>query len=341
MGQLAGVKLTPEKEGRYFSPKMQWICIHAHFTEADTGKEWDLYYWPAIAPRDEGIVLSLHSGDEIVDLCEFHQPHGYMDFADTGANIDYPGRAKLSGTYPSYELHVDAPDPDGNRYGLDITLDADSLAFEAVRDLVGIDWFYVPRLVVGGALRTPNGEHEVSGTGYIERRRGRFFAPGVRMGIWESLPMPARDTMGVPLFYKVFKNDGTAQVQTFTYTADGQTLIDLGRVEVEILETKRLEDADLARSAGFGLGRSGDRGIEHPIKFQITAEGEEGMATATVTRNPKRLVLRDFWREPWPNARAMGIYGPGHMEAEIETADGTVRTSGNSFGSALFFWFEE
>lgn len=341
MGQLEGVELTPEMEGRYYNGKMQWICIHAHFTESDTGKEWDLYYWPAIAPRDEGIVLSLHSGDELVDLCEFHRPHGYMDFADTGANIDYPGRSVLKGTYPNYALSVDAPDPDGKQYGLDITLDADALGFEAVRDLIGIEWYYCPRLIVSGTLRTPDGEHEVTGTGYIERRRGRFFAQGIRMGIWESLPMQTKDSMAVPLFYKVFRDDDTAQLQTFTYTSDGKSLTDLGQVEVEILETKKLEDSDLARSAGFGQGHSGDRAIEHPVKFRIAAEGPEGRATATVTRNPKRLVLRDFWREPWSEARAIGIYGPGRMEAEIETADGTVKTEGPSFGSALFFWRED
>ena len=326
MGQLKGIELTPEMEGRYYHSKMQWICIFANFKEKGTGRAWDLYWWPAIAPKDEGIILTLHNEERgTINLCEFHRPHGYIDWSDlSGANISYPGRTKLSGHYPSYALQMDAPDSNGQTYGLDLKLEAESKAFEAVPDLKGITWYYIPRLKVTGTLRTHEGTVEVEGTGYLERRRGRFWAPGTKWALWEGFPQQTKGGMGIPLFYKVWENDDNLTLQTLTYTRDGETLVDLGAVDVEILQTQRY-----------------DARIEQPIKYRATAEGPEGRVVITVTRDPRRLECRDFWREPQPEARAVGIYGPGHLEATVEDATGKYETSGPCYGSALYFWVAE
>jgi len=323
MAVLEGVELTPDIEGRYYHGKMQWICIHADFRERETGREWQLYWWPAIAARDEGLVMALYQGDRVINLSRFHDPFGTMSFADRGANIVYPDRTSLSGTFPHYDLLLDATDNLGTSYGLSLSMDAESKAFEAVRDLRGIDWYYVPRFRVRGTLRTWEGEVEVEGTGYLEKRRGRFWAPGTRHGLWESLSAQGRQGLAVPLFYKVWKNDGSPTLQTLCFTRDGLTMHDLDSVEVEILETRAYDDQ-----------------IEHPVRFRVTAEGPDARATLNVTRNPNRLALRDFWGEPDPTRRAVGIYGPGFTEAIVEDGTGRHETTGPSFGSALYFWVQ-
>lgn len=322
MTALTGIELTPDIEGRYYQGKMQWICIHADFKEQVSGREWQLYWWPAIAPTDEGLVMALYQGDRVINLSRFHDPFGTLYFGQTGAEIVYPERTTLSGTYPSYELTLDAPDNMGQTFGLDIHLEAESKGFQAVKDLTGIDWYYIPRLRVTGTLRTHRGTVEVEGTGYLEKRRGRFWAPSTRNGLWESLPTASG--MSIPLFYKVWRNDDSPTLQTLCYTADGQTMNDLGQVEVEIMETIRYDER-----------------IEHPIKYRVSAEGPDGRATMNVVRNPNRLALRDFWGEPVESRRAVGIYGTGHVEATIEDSTGSHEVSGPSFGSALYFWVEE
>jgi hypothetical protein len=321
MAQLQGVDLTPEIEGRYYPSKMQWICIHADFREKQSGREWQLYWWPSIAARDEGLVMALYQGDRVINLSTFHDPFGTLDFSDQGANIVYPDRTALSGTYPSYDLTLDASDNLGTSYALAIHLEAESKAFRAVKDLKGIDWYYVPRFRVEGTLRTWEGEFDVEGSGYMEKRRGRFWAPGTRNGLWESLPMHSPNGLAVPLFYKVWKNDGSLTLQTLCYTLDGETMNDISGVDVEILETVRYDER-----------------IEHPVRFRVTAEGPDARATLNVVRNPNRLALRDFWGEPDPSRRAVGIYGTGFTEATVQDATGTYETSGPSFGSALYFW---
>jgi hypothetical protein len=176
-------------------------------------------------------------------------------------------------------------------------------------------------LKVTGTLRTWEGEVEVEGNGYLEKRRGRFWAPSTRHGLWESLPMKSSSGLAIPLFYKVWKNDDSPTLQTLCYTLDGQSIQDLGEVDVEVLETIRYDER-----------------IDHPIRFRVAAEGENCRARLNVTRNPNRLALRDFWGEPDPTRRAVGIYGTGHMEAVVEDAKGRHETSGASFGSALYFW---
>jgi hypothetical protein len=321
MGQLQGVDLTPEIEGRYHQTKMQWICIHADFREKESGREWQLYWWPSIAAHDEGLVMALYQGDRVINLSKFHDPFGTIEWDGREANLTYPDYTSLSGSFPHYDVELDATDNHGTRYGLDIHMEAESKAFEAVRDLKGIDWYYVPRFKVEGKLRTWEGEFEVEGNGYMEKRRGRFWAPGTRNGLWESLPMQSKQGLAVPLFYKVWKNDGSPTLQTLCYTLDGQTLYDLENIDVEILETISYEGQ-----------------IDHPVKFRVTAEGEGASAKLDVVRNPNRLALRDFWGEPDESRRAVGIYGTGYTEAVVEDATGKHETAGPSFGSALYFW---
>jgi hypothetical protein len=324
MTELKGVDLTSEIEGRYYQPKMQWLCIHAHFAEKVSGREWDLYWWPSIAAKDEGLVMALYQGNRVINLGRFHDPFGTINWDGRGANLTYLGRTALSGTYPNYHLTLDAPDNLGQTYGLDIDLVAESKAFEAVRDLVGIDWYYVPRLKLTGTLRTHEGTVEVTGDGYIEKRRGRFWAPSTRNGLWESFPMHGPDTLAMPLFYKVWKNDDSPTLQTLCYTRDGETMNDLGQVDVEILETIAYDDR-----------------IQHPIRYRATAEGPEGRVTINVVRNPNRLALRDFWGEPVSTRKAVGIYGTGYVEGTVEDAVGKSDFSGSTFGSALYFWSQD
>jgi hypothetical protein len=323
MAQLTGIDLTPEIEGRYFNPKMQWICIHADFKEKASGREWQLYWWPSLAATDEGLVMALYQGDRVVNLSRFHDLHGTIEWPSQGASLIYPGATALSGTFPEYDLTLDATDNLGTRYGLDLHMNAESKAFEAVRDLKGIDWYYVPRFEVKGELRTWEGEFEVLGTGYMERRRGRFWAPGTRNGLWESLPAQSKDGVAAPLFYKVWKNDGSLTLQTMCWTLDGQTINDIENVDVEILETIKYDDR-----------------IDHPVRYRVTAEGPEAMVTMSVVRNHHRLALQDFWGEPDPTRRAVGIYGTGFAELTVETDNQKYETSGPTFGSALYFWVQ-
>ena len=326
MGTLTGIELTNELEGRYYHSKMQWICIFADFKEKESGREWDLYWWPAIAPKDEGIILTLHNQERgTINLCQFHQPEGTITWPDLeGANIDYPGRTQLTGHYPNYHIEMDAPDRNGQTYQLSIDMVAESKAFEAVPDLTGITWHYIPRMRLSGTLTTHEGTVEIEGQAYLERRRGRFWSRRGEWALWEGFVQRAPGELGIPLFYKVWEKDGDLTLQTLTYTNDGENLVDLGTVDVEILETQRY-----------------DENIEHPIKYRATAEGPEGKAVMTVTRDRSRLECRDFWTEPQPEARAVGIYGPGSLEATVEDANGKYEAEGRCYGSALYFWTEE
>jgi hypothetical protein len=315
---LEPADLTKEIEGTYYSPKMQWWCAHADLVD-DDGHVTAFYFWPALGSLDEAWICSLHTADELIDLTSLHNPLGTFTTSRSGVDVQF-GNQYIRGTYPEYEIHVEGTH-DGQPVALTITMKAEIAPYEALPNLRGITWHYVPKFAVTGTLTVRGVTTAVSGGGYLERRRGRFWTPGINRGLWESITMPGGEQFSIPLFYKVWKNDDSPTLQTLCYTLDGQSIQDLGEVDVEVLETIRYDER-----------------IDHPIRFRVAAEGENCRARLNVTRNPNRLALRDFWGEPDPTRRAVGIYGTGHMEAVVEDAKGRHETSGASFGSALYFW---
>jgi hypothetical protein len=162
----------------------------------------------------------------------------------------------------------------------------------------------------------------VTGSGYLERRRGRFWSPGIDRALWESVVEPGPAPFAVPLFYKVWKNDGTVQLQTLTFTVDGTTMVDFGDVEVDILETAKLP--------GF-------EEIDHPMRYRLTAEGDGGSAAIDVVRSPHRLAMRDYFDDPDPRAQWAGIYGAGRASGSITYRGQEYPVNGPSYGSALYF----
>jgi hypothetical protein len=201
-------------------------------------------------------------------------------------------------------------------------MSAETSAFEALPNLRGITWHYVPRFNVTGTLKIGSDVTEVSGAGYLERRRGRFWTPGISRGLWESIPGPGASPFSIPLFYKVWKNDGTIQLQTLTFTLNGTEMVDFEEVDVEVLETARL--------AGF-------EDIEHPMRYRLTASGDGGNASIEVVRSPHRLGLRNYFDDPDLRAQWTGLYGAGHAKGSINYEGVDHEVDGPSYGSALFF----
>lgn len=310
--------LSPEVEGRYYSPKMQWWCAHAELT-TESGRNWSFYFWPALGSLDEAWIAALYDDDHIVDLTKLHLPLGTLRASRKGVDVRFE-QQYIRGTYPHYEIVVEGGSA-GERTRLELRMTATMPAFEALPDLRGITWHYVPQLDTEGTL-THNGVSEkVTGAGYLERRRGRFWAPGIKLGIWESVPTSAGG-ISVPLFYKVWRDDDSIQLQTLTFTVDGKNLVDFGEITIDILETAHLPGAE---------------DVDHPMRFRLTAKGEDGSADIEVVRSPHRLAMQDYFEDPNESAKVTGVYGPGRTSGTITYHGETHRVDSRSFGSALFF----
>jgi hypothetical protein len=320
MSVLTQAKLTPEIEGKYYSPKMQWWCAHADLT-TDEGKDLSFYFWPALGALDEAWICSLHTPEEVIDLTKLYQPLGTFKTTRKGVDVTF-GAQYIRGTYPNYEIHVEG-EHKGEAVSLTIRMKALAPPFEAVPNLNGITWHYVPRFEVEGSFTRGKSKHAVRGSGYLERRRGRFWTPGISRGLWESIPAPGAAPFSIPLFYKVWKNDETAQLQTLTFTVDGKSMVDFEKVEVEILETIKIP--------GF-------EEIDHPVRFRLAAEGDGGKASLEVVRQHHRLGLRNYFDDPDPRAKWVGFYGAGHTKGSITYRGEKHAVDGRSYGSALFFF---
>lgn len=319
MTTLTPAKLTPEMEGQYFSPKMQWWCAHADLTD-DTGRAWSFYFWPALGSLDEAWIATLYTDGEVVDLTALHLPVGSIKASRSGVDVTF-GDQYIRGTYPDYEIFV-AGTHAGQSVSLRLRMSATMPAFQALPHLRGITWHYVPQFRAEGEVTRGAEVSTVTGTSYLERRRGRFWAPGISRGIWESIPAAAPGGLSAPLFYKVWREDGTIQLQTLTFTVDGNRLVDFGEVDVDIIETTRFD--------GFAE-------IEHPTRFRLRAEGEGGSADLEVVRSPHRLMMRDYFVDPDPDAKFAGFYGPGETKGTIDYEGERYVVQSRSFGSALFF----
>lgn len=319
MTKLSPAELTPDIEGQYFSPKMQWWCAHADLVDAD-GTAWSFYFWPALGSLDEAWIATLYVGDEVVDLTSLHLPVGTLKAAREGVDVVFENQY-IRGTYPEYEIYVEGTHQ-GEQVSLRLRMTARMPAFAAIPHLPGITWHYVPRFAATGTVTRAGKAKEVNGTSYLERRRGRFWAPGVARGIWESIPAASAGGLSVPLFYKVWRTDGTIQLQTLAFTVDGKDLVDFGDVAVEILETANLP--------GF-------EEIDHPMRFRLRAEGDGGKAELEVIRSPHRLMMRDYFIDPDRDAKFAGFYGPGETRGTIEYQGESHVVQSRSFGSALFF----
>lgn len=319
MTTLANTTMTAEIEGRYHSPKMQWWCAHADLVSA-AGEDWSFYFWPALGSLDEAWIAALYNDSEMIDLTKLHLPVGTLATARKGVDVTF-GDQYIRGTYPEYEIRVTG-ERDGEPVQLDISMTATMPAFEALPYLRGITWHYVPQFRVSGTLTRGGTSEAVTGNGYLERRRGRFWAPGVRRGLWESIPHAGAGGLSVPLFYKVWRDDDSIQLQTLTFTVDGKALVDFGDIDVDILETARLPGAEE---------------VEHPMRYRVRAEGPDGTAELEVVRSPHRLAMRDYFEDPNEDAKVVGVYGPGHTTGTIDYRGETHRVDNRSFGSALFF----
>jgi hypothetical protein len=314
MTTLQQATLTPDMEGRYYSPKMQWWCAHAELL-TENGRNWSFYFWPALGSLDEAWIASLHDDDHMIDLTQLHLPLGTLRCGRKGVDVTFE-RQYIRGSYPDYEIVVE-----GERARLELRMTATMPAFEALPDLRGITWHYVPQFDTEGTLTVDGVSENVTGAGYLERRRGRFWAPGIKLGIWESIPTSAGG-ISVPLFYKVWRDDGTIQLQTLTFTVDGKNLVDFGEVEVDILETAHLPGAEE---------------VDHPMRFRLTARGADGEAELEVVRSPHRLAMRDYFEDPNESAKVTGVYGPGRTSGTVTYQGESHRVDSRSFGSALFF----
>ena len=319
MAVLTPTELTKDLEGTYYSPKMQWWCAHADLVD-DAGEETALYFWPALGSLDEAWICSLHTKDEMIDLTQLYQPLGTFKTSRSGVDVEF-GEQYIKGSYPEYAIHV-AGEHNGEPVSLTVHMTAETPSFEALPQLRGITWHYVPRLAVEGTLKRGGKETTVRGAGYLERRRGRFWTAGIDRGLWESIPGAGDSPFSIPLFYKVWKTDGTIQLQTLTFTVDGKSMVDFEHVEVDIRETAKLP--------GF-------EEIDHPMRYRLTAEGDGGRAQIEVVRSPHRLGMRDYFDDPDPRARWTGLYGAGRARGTL-TYQGTEHTiDAPSYGSALFF----
>lgn len=319
MATYRAVDLDPRTEGRYYSPKMQWWCAHLHVT-GDDGRRWDAYVWPALGSLDEAWITSLHVDGRVIDLTKLHMPVGSLECARSGVDVA-AGTDWIRGTYPDYEIHVEGDDA-GEHWTLDANLSAVSPAFEAVPDIRGITWHYVPRLTATATITTGNSVVTGSGIGYLEKRRGRFWAPVIKMGLWESLPEIPGTNLIVPLSYKVWRRDGTPQLQTLTFSDDGETMIDLPEMDIEVLQRDRFD--------GF-------EEVEHPTRYRIRAEGEHGNADLEVNRSPQRLMMRNYFEDPNAESDVIGMYGTGRVTGRLVLRGTTYDVDAPSFGSALFF----
>jgi hypothetical protein len=320
MSVLHRAELTPEIEGKYYSPKMQWWCAHADLTDTN-GVESSLYFWPALGSLDEAWICSLHFEDRIVNMTELHLPVDAFKSSRSGVDVTF-GNQYIRGTYPNYEIHVEGDDA-GTRVGLKINMTALTPPFEALPNLRGITWHYVPRFDVTGVITRDGEEVGVIGSGYLERRRGRFWSPGNDRGLWESIPAPGDAPFSIPLFYKVWRNDGSAQLQTLTFTVDGEEIVDFEEVEVNMKET---------------ITVPGFEEIAAPSRFTLTARGDGGEANLEVVRSPHRLALRNYFNDPDPRAEWVGLYGAGRTTGSITFRGKTYAVDGRSYGSALFFF---
>ena len=319
MAILEPAELTKELEGTYYSPKMQWWCAHADLID-EAGARTGLYFWPALGSLDEAWICSLHTDSEMIDLTTLYQPIGTFKTSRSGVDVQF-GEQYIRGSYPEYDIYVTGTH-DGQPVALEVHMTAETPAFEALPSLRGITWHYVPRFSVAGTMILRGQQTAVTGSGYLERRRGRFWSPGIDRALWESVVEPGPAPFAVPLFYKVWKNDGTVQLQTLTFTVDGTTMVDFGDVEVDILETAKLP--------GF-------EEIDHPMRYRLTAEGDGGSAAIDVVRNPHRLAMRDYFDDPDPRAQWAGIYGAGRASGSITYRGQEYPVNGPSYGSALYF----
>jgi hypothetical protein len=317
---LSPAELTQDLEGTYYSPKMQWWCAHADLVD-DSGEAVSLYFWPALGSLDEAWICSLHTADEMKDLTQLYQPLGSFKTSRSGVDVEF-GEQYIKGTYPEYDIHV-AGEHNGERVAMTVHMTAETPAFEALPQLRGITWHYVPRFAVEGTYTRGDKEVTVRGTGYLERRRGRFWTPGIERGLWESIPGAGASPFAIPLFYKVWKTDGSIQLQTLTFTVDGKSMVDFDQVEVEMLETATLP--------GF-------EEIDHPMRYRLTAAGDGGEASIEVVRSPHRLGMRNYFNDPDPRAKWTGLYGAGRATGTL-TYQGTTHTiDAPTYGSALFFY---
>jgi hypothetical protein len=319
MAILQPTNLPKELEGTYYSPKMQWWCAHADLVD-DGGNETALYFWPALGSLDEAWICSLHTKDEMINLTQLYQPVGTFKTSRSGVDVQF-GNQYIRGSYPLYEIYVEGTH-NGQAVSLNIEMSADTPAFEALPELRGITWHYIPRFSVRGTLTRDGNTTNVTGVGYLERRRGRFWTPGINRGLWESIPGAGPSPFAIPLFYKVWKNDGTIQLQTLTFTVDGKQMIDFEHVEVDIQE--------IANLPGF-------EEIDHPMRYRLNAEGDGGSAAIDVVRCPHRLGMRNYFDDPDPRAKWTGLYGAGHATGVVTYHGQQHRVAGPSYGSALYF----
>ena len=313
-------ELTPEFEGRYYSPKMQWWCMHMHLRD-EGNRDWGFYFWPALGSLDEAWICALYTDDRVIDLTKVHLPLGTLAVGRDGVDVRFGSGNYLKGAFPHYHVRVEGTF-EGKTYVLEVEAEARTDAFRAVKDIKGIDWLYVPRLVARGAIQVDGHAQAVTGYSYYERRRGRFWAPGIKLGIWESIPQASPEGLSIPLFYRVWRNDGSAQLQTLTFTTDGKSLVSFPDVDVDIHETHRF---------------SGFEEVEHPMRFTVRAKGERGHAELEVVRSPHRLRMRNYFTEPDPGANAIGMYGTGRTRGTIVCDGNSHSIDADSFGSALFF----
>jgi hypothetical protein len=298
---------------------MQWWCVHAHVFDQD-GRRFDVYVWPALGSLDEAWITSIHTEDEVLDLTTLHLPVGSLSTAREGVDVSW-GANRVRGSYPKYRVEVSG-EPGGEPVSCELDLEAVMPAFEAIPTLRGITWHYVPRLTARATITRGSEVIEARGEGYIERRRGRFWAPTIRAGLWESIPALSDADVTIPLMYKVWKRDGGVQLQTLTFSDDGRTMVDMPDVEIEFLEKRRYEGFDE---------------VEHPARFAIRAEGPNGSADLVVTRSPHRLKMRNYFADPDPASTFIGMYGTGQTQGTLTVNGTTFDVDAPSYGSALFF----
>lgn len=311
--------LNRSAEGRYYSPKMQWWCGHAQVVDQEN-RSWSFYYWPSLGSLDECWICSLHTSDRVIDLTTLHLPVGTIQTSRDGVDVRY-GANRLYGAFPKYAIHVEGKDG-ATPLVLDLAFEAEASVFQALKHLTGITWHYIPRMSAAGTLRLGDKLLKLKGHGYYERRRGRFWAPGNKMALWESIPYAGSEGMSIPLFYKVWRNDGSPALQTMTFTLDGRTLIHFPEVDVDIQETRKFPGFD---------------DVDHPMRFRLAAKGADGHAEVIVTRSPHRIMMRNYLKEPFDEARTAGMYGPGHTEGHVVYRGKTYTVKADSYGSALYF----
>lgn len=310
---IAGRPLTPELEGRRTDPSWQWWCVYAHLDRGD-GHTWSVYFWPSVSEHSDSLIASVHRDGELVDLSSFPLAPGTIGTADRGVDVEVDA-CWFRGSYPTYRLHLESV-----ALSLDLCLRAQGRAYEALAKTRGISWLYLPHVTVEGEVTVGGGRPSaVVGKAYVERRRGRFWSPGVSQGIWETFPAGSATAAALPMFYELRRNDGSPAFAVVAVAVEG-AVVELDHVEVEVFESATAH------------------GIDHPMTFRVSAEGPEGELDALVVRSPGRLELCDFLAEPRAGARSFGVYGPGEIDGYLRHAGGRVRVAGPTFGSSLRFW---